>query len=336
MKRKEPVREQLILGVDLGGTKILSAVATASGKILARDYRMTPAQEGPYAVIQAIFDSMRQSTKNAGIELAQLSGVGIGAAGACNPDTGVVSFSPHLPGWHNVPLRQKMEKEFGIKAFLLNDAKAAALGEVHFGAGKGARHLVYVALGTGIGGGIIIDGKLYSGAAGAAGEIGHMTIDVNGPVCECGNTGCWEVLASGSAIAHQAKQRLNEGSQTSILKYAGGNPEGITAQTVFAAAEQGDALARQLIGQASYHLGVGMVNLVNTFNPEVILIGGGLSNMGDMLLKPALKLVKERAFTAASESVRFGTAKLGADAAVLGAVVFARQSLGLDKPETCS
>jgi glucokinase len=316
-------RESFILGVDLGGSKILTAVTDSQGNMLSRDHSITPATKGPEVVIQAILESAGRALDQAGIVTSELGAIGIGAPGISNPETGIVFTSPNLPGWHNVSLRDIIEKELGKKAFLINDANAAALGELYFGAGRGAHNFIYITISTGIGGGIIINGELYSGACGTAGEIGHMTIDDNGPLCNCGNTGCWEMLASGSALAREARYRIIEGARTSILDYAGRDMEKVTAQVIHNAAEHGDALARKLIAQTGYYIGVGVANLINIFNPELIVIGGGLSNIGDMLLGPAFKVAGERAYKKAYHAVRFATAELGQDSGVLGAAAFA-------------
>ena len=317
--------EDLILSIDLGGSKILAAVVDPQGEMLSSDHSVTPAEKGPEAVIQAIFQAARQTLKQAGITIAEVRAIGVGAPGACNPDTGIISYSPNLPGWKDVPLRDIIQRELGVKTFLVNDANAAALGELCFGAGRGARNLIYVTISTGIGGGIVIDGKLYSGTSGAAGEVGHMTIDVNGPRCNCGNIGCWEALASGTALAKEARQKIGEGERTSILDHARGDIEQVTAETIHAAALDGDALARELITRTGYYVGVGFVNLINIFNPELIIMGGGLSSMGEMLLEPAIKVVKERAFKAAHEVVRFALPELGFNCGVLGAAALALQ-----------
>ena len=315
--------EPLSLGIDLGGSKILAGVVNSRGKILSHHQIATPAKQGPDAVIQSLFEAAYRALERAGIAATQLKAIGIGAAGALNLETGIVSSSPNLPGWEDVPLRDIVEREFRVKTVLGNDANAAALGELYFGAGKGTRNLIYVTVSTGIGGGIIIDGKLYTGASGAAGEIGHMTIDTHGPRCNCGNIGCWEVLASGTALAKEARRRLNEGAKSSLLDHAMGDVERVTAQTVHAAAQQGDLLAKELIDRTGYFVGVGLVNLTNIFNPELIVIGGGLANMGDMLLKPAIKVVKERAFRISYQTVRFTLAQLGRDSGIMGAAALA-------------
>jgi len=315
--------ERFVVGIDLGGSKILTVITNARGDILSRDYRPTPAVEGPETVIQQILKSVDSASDQCGIAIAKLSAIGVGAPGISNPETGVVFTSPHLPGWKNVPLKDIIQSQLGAKTFIINDANAAALAELHFGAGRGARNLIYVTISTGIGGGIIINGELYTGALGTAGEVGHMIIVDNGLPCDCGNTGCWETLASGSALARKAKQRIKEGVPSSIPDYVGGDVEEVTAKVIQTAAEQGDALARELVAEAGYYLGVGLANLINIFNPEVIVIGGGLSNMGDMLLEPAFKVAGERAYKEAYQVVRFALAELGENSGALGAAAFA-------------
>jgi glucokinase len=227
-------------------------------------------------------------------------------------------------------LRDIIQDKLGKKAFLINDANAAALGEFYFGAARGIRNFIYITLSTGIGGGIVIDGKIYTGAIGTAGEVGHMTIDDKGPICNCGNRGCWETLASGTALAREARHRVKEGIRTSILEYAGGDVEKVTAQVIHSAAEQGDSLAKKLISGTGYYVGVGLANLINIFNPELIVIGGGLSNIGDLLLRPAFKVAGERAYKEAFQAVRFASAGLGRNSGVLGAAAFALQEMKKD------
>ena len=320
-------RETLILGIDLGGTKILTAVTNTQGKILSRDHSITPAKKGQEAVIKSILESVGRALEQARIAAVDLTAIGLGAPGLSNPETGILFTSPNLPGWKDVPLRDIIEKELGRKAFLINDANAAAMGELHFGAGRGARNFIYITVSTGIGGGIINDGKIYMGSTGTAGELGHMVIDDGGPQCNCGNKGCWETLASGTALAREARHRIKEGAATSILKYADGNIEKINAEAIHEAAQAGDKLANELIAQTAYYLGVGLANLINIFNPEVIVIGGGLSNIGDMLLKPAFEEAGRRAFRQSYQAVRFARAELGRNSGVLGAAAYALEKI---------
>ena len=304
-----------IVGVDIGGTKINSVLADAEGNIKARDLRETRARLGPDAVIESIIESIRQVIPGLAVE-----GIGIGAAGACDTVNGVITNSPNLPQWENIPLRDIIQREFDCPVYLQNDATLAALGEHRFGGGMGIDNMIYVGVGTGIGGGIIIDGRLYSGVSGSAAEFGHMTIDINGPPCPCGNSGCWETFASGTALARLAVERIKEGRKTNILRYADGKLEQVSAQRVHLAAQKGDRLANELIAQTGYYLGIGLVNLVNIFNPRLIVIGGGLSRMGKLLIGPAINVVNERAFELSSRAARIEVARLGVDAEALGAV----------------
>lgn len=318
----ENKEQKLILGVDLGGTKIATALATAQGEILARGRRPTPAQAGPDVVIKSICATIGKILSAKKLESSQLLGIGIAAAGIIDSDKGKVISSPNLPGWHEVPLRDAVEQRFGIPVYLGNDATLAALGEWRFGLKKGIANLIYITVSTGIGGGIIADGKLYTGVCGVAGEIGHMTIDINGPKCNCGNIGCWETLASGTALAREAVKQIREGAKTSIIELVNGDISKIDAKVVDLAAKQGDELAKELISRLGYYLGVGLVNLVNIFNPELILIGGGVAKTGDLLLQPAIKVVKERAFSTPANAVKIKPALLGDDSGLLGAAAF--------------
>jgi len=314
-------RGQLILGVDLGGSKIGAIVADAWANIIARDNRDTCAEQGYEEVMGRIIQSIKQVMASPQVtSSADIVGIGIGAAGACEAASGVVTSSPNLPGWVDIPLRDIIQREFGLPTYLDNDAAVAALGEHRFGAGVGIDNLIYVGVGTGIGGGIIIDGRIYRGASGAAGEMGHMTIDVHGPRCNCGNIGCWETFASGTALAREAVKRIEAGAETTILSFCQGDLKKVGAEAVYLAAVSGDELAGELILRTGRYLGVGLVNLVNIFNPELILIGGGLSQMGQLLLAPAVEVVKERAFELPAKAVRIELAHLGTDAGVLGAV----------------
>lgn len=319
--------EKLILGVDIGGTKIAAAVVTDEGKVISRGYGSTSAQAGPQVVIDNIFATIDRTISSSNVVLSQLSGIGIAAAGIIDSKKGKVIFSPNLPGWHEVPLGDAVHQRFNVSTYLGNDASLAALGEWCFGVKKQVANLIYVTVSTGIGGGIICNGKPYTGVLGAAGEIGHMTIDVNGPRCNCGNVGCWETLASGTALAREAVKHIEEGASTSIVEFAGGDLTRVDAKVVFEAAKQGDKLANQLIARLGYYLGVGLANLVNIFNPELILIGGGVAKMGNLLLAPAIKVVEERAFTTSATSVQIRPALLGDDSSILGAVAFVLDNL---------
>jgi len=323
--RETKKSELPVLAIDLGGTKILTAIISSEGQMMAREYGLTLADEGPEAVINRILSAIDRLLSQRSINLSQLDSISIGAAGAIDFEKGLVTSSPHLPGWHDVPLRDIVKEKYKVNTFLINEANAAALGEHYLGAGQGVSNLILLAVGTGIGGGIIINGRLYSGVSGSAGEIGHMTIDVNGPRCDCGKTGCLEALVSGTAVAKEAIKRIRQGERSSLTEIVEGKIENITAEEVSIAAQGGDSLASEVILKAATYLGVGIANLVNIFNPEMIIIGGGMAKMGDLLLNPARQVVRERAFQLPAQAVQIVPARLGDDAGVLGAAVFAFQ-----------
>ena len=327
MFRMQEIRkhELPVLAIDLGGTKVLTAIISNQGQVMAKERCLTLADEGPEAVINRILSAIDHLLSQRKINLSQLDSISIAAAGAMDFEKGLITLSPHLPRWHDVPLRDIVKEKYKVNTFLINEASAAALGEHYFGAGRGINNLILLTVGTGIGGGIIINGKLYSGASGSAGEIGHMTIDDNGPRCSCGNTGCLETLVSGTAVTKEAIKRIRQGERSSIAEIVGGKVENITAEKVSLAAQDGDSLALEVILKAATYLGVGLVNLVNIFNPEMIIIGGGMAKMGDLLLNPARQVVRERAFQLPAQAVRIVSAQLGDDAGVLGAAVFAWQ-----------
>jgi len=322
------VSEHPVIGIDLGGTKVSTALVDSTGKIIAYDYRGTCAIEGPQVVIGRILDGARGVMAQAGIKQSQVAAVGIGAPGPLDIEAGVVVAPPNLPGWDRVPLKQLIEDALGVTAFLENDANAAALGEHRFGAGQGVAHMIYVTVSTGIGGGLILDGRLYHGASGMAGEIGHTTVVPYGPLCGCGNRGCLETMASGTAIARQARERVARCVPTLIADLAEGDLEHITAKLVAEAASQGDVEAQEIIAEAMHYLGIGMASLVNLFNPRLIVIGGGLTNIGESLFGPVRRAIDQRAFRAQAQAVRVVQAELGDNAGVLGAAAVALAQLG--------
>lgn len=310
------------IGVDLGGTKILTAAVREDGHVLARERVETP-QEGPQSVVTAVATSVGRVLPAAGLHVRDIVGIGVGAPGPLNPDTGMVFEPPNLKGWHDVPFGKLLTGRLGMPAFLENDADAAALGEWRFGAGRGVDDLVYITVSTGIGGGIIIRGELLQGVSGTAGEIGHMTIDVNGPRCVCGNTGCLEVLAAGPAIARMARDAVRSGRATTLLARAGGQVENITARIVAEAAAAGDAVAAGVFNRAATYVGVGVANLLNLLNPAMVILGGGVSKAGDLLLDPVRATARERAFERPAKDAQIVLTQLGDDVGAIGAATVA-------------
>ena len=312
-----------VVAVDLGGTKIAAGLVSRSGDISHRERALTLAVEGPAPVMERLFAVIEAVLNQAKLKPADTAGICAAAASPIDMNTGMVTNAPNLPGWEAIPLRKIIKEKYGVDAFLINDAKAAALGEHEFGAGKGINNLICITLGTGIGGGIITGGGLYLGQSGAAGEVGHMTVDVNGPKCVCGNVGCWELFASGTAMEGEAARRLAGGEKSSLrtLFEAGGHQ--VKAEQIAEAARQSDRLALSVIEWSANHIGTGLVNLANIFNPELIVVGGGLIKIGALLLEPAFKAVKQRTFPVISRAVRVVPSKIGDDAAILGAAAFA-------------
>ena len=319
--------EQLVIGIDLGGTKITTALVDSSGRMVAHDYQETQATEGPAAVIGRMLDAARRMVAQAEAACTQVVAVGIGAPGPLDVKTGVVMTPPNLPGWDHIPLQQLIEDGLGIPAFLENDANAAALGEHRFGAGRGTEHMIYVTVSTGIGGGLILDGRLYHGLSSMAGEIGHITLMPHGPLCGCGNRGCLEALASGRAIAKRAQECVARGMPTLMADLAGNDPDCITAELVAQAAEQGDSEAQHILTDAMNYLGIGIANLVNLFNPQLIVIGGGLTNIGEALFEPVRRAIRRHAFPGPAAAVQVVPAELGDNVGVLGAAAVALMRL---------
>ena len=312
------------VGVDLGGTKIHTVVATPEGEVLAEDRRPTLASEGPDAVLGRLIASIRRSLAGAGPPSRQIAGVGISSPGPCDPKRGVVTNAPNLPGWHEIPIVRIVSEQLGVPALLENDANAACYGEYRFGAGRGFQHILYVTLGTGIGGGIIIDGKIYEGASGAAGEVGHIIIDQDGPPCNCGGRGCLEALASGPAIARAAEAAVSAGRSPALAQLAAS--ASLTPELVLQAAEGGDAVAREVIERAGTQLGLGLISLLNCFDPQALILGGGLLGLGNLYLGPALRLARERAFTQIVADVTISMATLGERAGALGAAALVMEN----------
>jgi glucokinase len=315
------------VGVDLGATKIFSLVALPDSREVGSDYRPTLANQGPEAVISRIVDSVRAALAAAGATEAELAAVAVAAPGPIDRERGLVRNPPNLLGWNDVPLVRMLGEIFGVPVALENDANAAALGEHAFGAGRDFRHMIFVTVSSGIGGGIILEGRLYRGATGAAGEVGHMVLDENGPTCGCGKRGCLEALASGTAIAARAAALGAEGASPALARLAAGQAR-LTAADVEQAALEGDAVARKVIEDAGHYLGLGLVNLVHVHNPHGIVIGGGVSHMGDLILEPARRVVRQRCFPLSQEGLIIVTGVLGDRAGALGAIVALEQARG--------
>jgi glucokinase len=308
-------------GVDIGGTKVLSVCLDAEGLIVGQDLCATEAERGPEAVVKVVAASLRTAAQG-----RELAGIGISMAGILDPKRGVVSIAPNLPGWRDVPLVRLVGERLGLPVALENDANAAALAEHRLGAGRGATNMILVTIGTGLGAGLVLNGRLYSGASGAAGEVGHMQLDPDGPPCSCGRRGCLEALAAGWALARRATEIIGRepgGLLTHMAAKAGGEPD---ARLLEDAANAGDASAAAAIDAAGRALGAGLANLVNLLNPEVIVIGGGLRKLGDRYLGPAQEVMRREAFAQSVADVRVVEAGLGDEAPAIGAALLAQEA----------
>jgi glucokinase len=316
--------KRVAAGVDLGGTKIHTVIATADGSVLGEDRRPTEAAQGPDVVVARIAASVRAAVERAGIPIEAVAGVGISSPGPCDPKRGVVTDAPNLPGFHDIPITRLVSEALSLPVLLENDANAACYGEYRFGAGRGLRHIVYVTLGTGIGGGIIIDGKIYEGASGAAGEVGHIVVDHDGPPCNCGGRGCVEALASGPAIARAAAAAIAEGRSPMLAELVGSAQP--TAELVHEAALKGDETAREIISRAGYFLGLGLVGVLNCLNPQALILGGGLLGLGDLYLGPAISTAGSGAFEQIMADVTITMAALGERSGALGAAALVMEN----------
>lgn len=310
---------RLYSAIDLGGTKLRSIVADGSGRVLGQDIRLSRTEEGLEAVLGRMVECLEASLARARVGRAELVGLGIASPGAVDSARGIVPNAPQLPGWQDVPLARLVQGRVGVSARLENDATAAALGEHRFGAGRGSRYMLYLTVSTGIGGGIIIDGELYGGKSGAAGELGHVVIDMNGPPCGCGARGCLEALASGTAIARKG-ERLAESGDSPILARLRQKEGRVTAEMMQRAAEMGDAASREAFREAGHYFGVALASYVNMFDPEVIVIGGGVAKAGDLLLEQARITMEASAMGQPLKGVRLAVGELGDFAGALGMV----------------
>jgi glucokinase len=292
----------MIGAIDIGGTKIAVGIVDENGQILRSKECPTDAKAGFPDAIARMASMLRQTAREAETEI---TGIGIGSTGPVDPETGLIGNVEYLPGWQGENLLTALAKEFGVRIALENDADAAALGEAFWGAGRGKRHVLYVTISTGIGAGIIIDGKLYRGVDGSHPELGHHVIDADGPLCYCGARGCWEKLASGTAIA----EWYNEQSSS----------EPVTAKRIFELAAEGNALAVQSVDREAFYIGVGVANLATLFSPETIILGGSVMGSAAMLMGGIRKMIRQNCAFVPHERIEVRVASLGPYTPLIGA-----------------
>lgn len=319
------------IGVDLGGTKVEVAQVDSAGQIRRRLRRPTDVRDGPAAVEAEIVAGVGELRQGVG---AAPIGVGVGVAGQIEPVTGAVRFAPNL-GWHDVPLQADLQQTLGLPVAVTNDVRAATWGEWLHGAGRGCDDLVCLFVGTGIGGGVVSGGRMLTGGSNTAGELGHMTIDLHGPSCHCGNRGCLEALAGGWAIARRAQEAIaaDRSAGASLLRLADGQQDAVTARIVAEAAHAGDPLARELVEEVAQALIAGAIGIVNGFNPSRLILGGGVIEGLPELVERVEQGVRDRALEAASKALQVLTARLHNDAGVVGAAALVMRSLAVKGTE---
>jgi glucokinase-like ROK family protein len=316
-----------VVGIDMGATHLGIKVTDFSAQVLQEVEQPFSLEADPVSCIRQIDLCLKKILYQMQLELNQISAIGISVPGPVNYESGMVSSAPIMPGWDEFPIRSYLQQLWQVPVVVGNDAEMGALGEWSYGVGRGENYLAYVKVGTGVGAGFILDGQIYRGKKGSAGEIGHITIRENGPKCSCGNYGCLEAMAGGRAIARNAGESIKRGQRTLLSML---DPTKIMAINVAQAAQKGDLVAQQIIAEAGSYLGIAIASLVNLFNPGMIIIGGGVSQIGDLLLEPIRKTVMERSLSSAAKEVRITTAVLGRRATSMGAVVQAI-NLSLDR-----
>jgi len=318
-------KSEYLVGVDFGGTKILAAVFNSSLKCLGRTKVSTKSERGSDAVIERISRCVQDVVDECDLTLKQIRGIGIGAPGAVDPETGEVIFAPNLE-WTDVPLKKELEKALDVPVFLENDGNICTLGVYEAELKSKPRHVVGIFLGTGIGGGIIIDGKLYSGFNRTAGEIGHMVIEVGGPKCGCGNNGCFEALASRTAIFRKIQAAVKDGQKTILTEMLGDDLNDLRSGDLRKAIRKGDKFTEKVIEEAAEYTGIAVANLINVLNPEVVVLGGGVIDaLEDEMMAIIVETAKDNAMSGTTKGIEIIASELGDDAGIIGAAVLARK-----------
>ncbi|MDX1953384.1 MAG: ROK family protein [Verrucomicrobiota bacterium] len=320
----ETTKEYLV-GVDLGGTKILAGIFNQQLKCLGKSKTSTKATRGSAAVIERIAHCVSDAVDECDLDLKQVRGIGIGAPGAVDPETGKVIFAPNL-GWEDIPLKKELEKLLNIPVFLENDASICTLGVHTVELDSRPRHLVGIFLGTGIGAGLILDGKLFSGFNRTAGEIGHMVLEVAGPKCACGNRGCFEALAGRQAIFRRIQTAIKEGQKTVLTEMLGSDLSDMRSGDLRKALKRGDKLVEKVIEEAAEYTGIACANIINLINPEVIVLGGGVIDaLEDEMMAIILETAHDYALAGTDRNIEIRASKLGDDAGIYGGAVLARR-----------
>jgi glucokinase len=325
MKKREP--DRIIAAVDIGGTSVRIALATPLGEVLAKDRFPCRSPQSPEELVERVVVNLSRLAAGIGVDLREISALGCSVPGPLDRILGIVQFSPHL-GWRDVPLAALFSGRLPLPFTMDDDANCAALGEARLGAAQSVPCMVYVTVSTGIGAGIVIDGHIYRGSHGLAGEVGHVPLEPAGPRCACGNTGCFEALASGSAMAELARATVHSGVETSLRGIVA-SPDLLTAEHVIAAADDGDIAATQIVERTARYLGAGLAMVASAFDPEMIVLGGGVMQPGNGLLERARAQFASLAIAPIGELVAIAPASLGDDSALVGAALLAADLAGV-------
>ncbi|MGD8752213.1 MAG: ROK family transcriptional regulator [Anaerolineales bacterium] len=307
-----------VVGIDIGATHLGMVLTDLSAHVLNESEVPFDVARDPETCFAEVDAELRKLCNTHGLSICDLTAIGLGVPGPVIAEAGMLIDPPLMPQWDAHPIKSRMEEKWGCPVSLNNDAELGALGEWAYGAGRGECNLVYIKVGTGVGAGLMMDGRIYLGATGSAGEIGHSMIKDHGPLCSCGNRGCLEAMAGGKAIAERAKRAVSQGQRTQLITI---QPiENITARDVAVAARMGDLLAQEIVTEAGEYLGIAIANLINLINPSVVVVGGGVAQMGDLLLEPIRYTAEKRSLQAASQAARITTAVLGRRSTSMGAV----------------
>ncbi len=313
--------------IDLGGTKILAAVFAPDGSIVSRAKKMTRAERGAEVVVDRMAEAVREAAAKAGVDVAELQAVGVGVPGPLDADTGVVFVAPNL-GWRDFAVGPALAERLGRPVRLGNDVSVAVLAEHEAGAGRGTRHMVGIWPGTGVGGGIVVNGRLYGGVGDLAGEVGHMTILADGPKCGCGGRGHLEALCSRTAIVREIARRVKGGEKTRLSKITGKDVTQATSGDLAKAIAKGDKMVSEVIDRAGYYLALGIANLANVLNPELVVLGGGVVEaLGESFVNGVAEQVRMQPLHAVTADLRIVASSLGDDAGITGAALLARRAV---------
>ncbi len=312
-----------VIGIDIGATHTRVLVTDMRGGVLADTEAPLDIAKGPETCLSQIYELVGANLRQINCSVDEVKAIGVGVPGPVIKAKGIVSAPPIMPGWDGFAIRQRLEEHWRKPITLDNDADLGAVGEWEFGAGRGQPNLVYIKIGTGIGCGILLDGQIYYGVLGTAGEIGHVTISEDGPPCTCGNYGCLEAMAGGRAIAQRAQLAVKAGQRTTLADVNHGHGHEITARDVSLAAQAGDVVSQQLLSDAGRHIGSALASLINLLNPGLVLIGGGVMGAGDFLVNPIRQAVNERTMRPSLRATRIELARLGRRSTAMGAVSMA-------------